>query len=150
MTVIAENRQARHNYIIEDTLEAGLVLEGWEVKSILAGRGNFGMGGAFVALKNGEAWLEGVQITPDARTQRSIIDKPEPYRSRKLLLRRNELDKLTRRVAERGLTVVPLDVHRSEHGKLKLSIGVARGKKLYDKRETLKARDIARDAARAS
>lgn len=145
MDTIAENRQARHNYHIEDTFLAGMVLEGWEVKSILAGRGNFGMGGAFVALRNGEAFLEGTHITPGAEVHRTHIDTPQPSRTRKLLLTSTELSKLNKKVIERGYTVVPLAIQREGAGKkLKVLIGLAKGKKQYDKRADQKARDLER------
>lgn len=145
METIAENRQARHLYHIEDTFLAGIVLEGWEVKSILAGRGNFGMGGAFVAVKGGEAFLEGTHITPGKEIQRTYIDTPQPNRTRKLLLTRQELSKLSKKVIERGYTVVPLEIQREGSGKkLKVLIGLAKGKKQYDKRADQKARDLER------
>lgn len=146
MEIIAENRRARHDYHIEDTYTAGLMLEGWEVKSILNGRANFGGGGAFVTFKNGEAFLEGAQITPMPNAAQNLVDRCEPYRTRKLLLNRSEITKLGRRVAERGYTLVPLALVRPEvgSGKLKLTIGVAKGKKQYDKRAAAKARDIER------
>lgn len=145
MNTVAENRKARHDYHIEDTYLAGLMLEGWEVKSILAGRGNFGMGGAFVVIKGGEAFLEGTHLTPIQDVQRSHIDKPNPVRTRKLLLTRHELDKLQDRVTKRGYTIVPLAIQREGEGKkLKLLIGLAKGKKQYDKRADQKARDLER------
>ena len=145
MESIAENRQARHLYHIEDTFLAGIVLEGWEVKSILAGRGNFGMGGAFVAIKGGEAFLEGTHITPGKEVYRSHIDVPQPARARKLLLTRHELSKLSKKVIERGYTVVPLEIQREGAGKkLKVLIGLAKGKKQFDKRADQKARDLER------
>lgn len=145
METIAENRQARHLYQIEDTFLAGIVLEGWEVKSILAGRGNFGMGGAFVAIKGGEAFLEGTHITPGKEIHRTHIDTPHPNRTRKLLLTRQELSKLSKKVIERGYTVIPLEIQREGAGKkLKVLIGLAKGKKQYDKRADQKARDLER------
>ncbi|GBG14266.1 SsrA-binding protein [Novimethylophilus kurashikiensis] len=145
METIAENRQARHNYHIEDTFLAGMVLEGWEVKSILAGRGNFGMGGAFIAIRDGEAFLEGTHLTPDAHVQRNALNGVSAVRTRKLLLNRSELNKLQKKVVERGYTIVPLEVQREGAGrKLKLLIGLAKGKKQYDKRADQKARDLER------
>lgn len=142
MDVIAQNRQAHHNYFIEDTFLAGLVLEGWEVKAILAGRANFGAGGAYVRLRAGEAFLESFTITPLPQSSQGLLADRQPMRPRKLLLSRAELNKLSRLSTLRGMTVVPLALHRAK--KLKLEIGVARGKKLPDKREALKDRDLAR------
>ena len=120
MTTILENRQARHLYSIEESMEAGLVLEGWEVKAILAGRANFNGGGAFVRVENGEAWLEAMTITPLPMANQGLLAQLTPGRARKLLLHASELTKLSRRVAERGYTVVPLAVVRGR--KLKLTI----------------------------
>ncbi|KWA84289.1 hypothetical protein WL29_23315 [Burkholderia ubonensis] len=146
MTTILENRQARHLYFIEESLEAGLVLEGWEVKAILAGRANFNGGGAFVRMSGGEAWLEAMTITPLPMSNQGLLSRQEPARARKLLLHSAELTKLTRKVAERGYTVVPLEVIRGR--KLKLKIGLAKGKNVADKRETIKKRDLGREIQR--
>ena len=146
MTTLLENRQARHLYTIEDTLEAGLVLEGWEVKAILAGRANFNGGGAFVRMKDGEAWLEAMTITPLPMAAKGLLLDAQPARARKLLLKKAELNKLGRKVAERGYTVVPLEVTRGR--RLKLKIGLAKGKNHADKRETIKQRDQAREVQR--
>lgn len=142
----AKNRQARFDYHIEDECEAGLVLEGWEVKAILAGQANFASGGAFIRLRGGEAWLEAMHVTPLKGTQHGLLQEYNPVRSRKLLLKRTELAKLTRRVAERGYTIVPLAL--VQRRTLKLVIGLAKGKKQHDKRETVKQRDLAREEAR--
>ena len=146
MTTIIENRQARHLYTIEDTLEAGLVLEGWEVKAMLGGRANFNGGGAFIRFIGGEAFVDAMTITPLLEHHQGLLAPREPNRLRKLLLTKHELEKLGRKVAERGYTVVPLAVVRRRT--LKLVIGLARGKKQHDKRETLKQRDLMRAAAR--
>lgn len=146
MSILATNRQARHNYHIEDTLTAGLVLEGWEVKAILAGRANFGAGGAYVRLRDGEAFLEAMSITPLPEARQGLLAECVPLRTRKLLLNRSELRKLADKVALRGYTVVPLAIHRQR--KLKLEIGLAKGKKLHDKRESLKQRDLERSRQR--
>ncbi|MNR71817.1 SsrA-binding protein [compost metagenome] len=143
---VVENRQARHLYFVEDTLEAGLKLEGWEVKAILSGRATFNSGAAFIRLRDGEAFLESLTITPAAQDQKGMLEELLPQRPRKLLLNKAELRKLERRVAEKGYTVVPLEV---TYGRvLKLNIGLARGKKLADKRDTVKARDQSRELAR--
>ena len=146
MTTILENRQARHLYSIEESMEAGLVLEGWEVKAILAGRANFNGGGAFVRVENGEAWLEAMTITPLPMANQGLLAQLTPGRARKLLLHASELTKLSRRVAERGYTVVPLAVVRGR--KLKLTIGLAKGKNVADKRNTIKQRDLSREVQR--
>lgn len=146
MTTILENRQARHLYSIEESMEAGLVLEGWEVKAILAGRANFNGGGAFVRITDGEAWLESMTITPQPTANQGLLAQLIPGRARKLLLHASELTKLSRRVKERGYTVVPLAVVRGR--KLKLTIGLAKGKNVADKRDTIKQRDISRDVQR--
>lgn len=146
MKTILENRQARHLYHIEDTLEAGLVLEGWEVKAILAGRANFNGGGSFIRLKDGEAWIDAMTITPLPTANKGLLLAAQPSRARKLLLSKAELTKLGRKVAERGYTVVPLEVVQGR--KLKLKIGLAKGKNQADKRDTIKQRDQARDTQR--
>lgn len=143
---VVENRQARHLYAIEDTFEAGLMLEGWEVKAILGGRATFNAGAAYVKLRDGEAFLESLTITPSAQDNKGLFEALEPGRPRKLLLNRSELSKLERRVATRGYTIVPLSIICKR--KLKLIIGLAKGKTLVDKRETVKARDQKRDLAR--
>lgn len=145
--MIMENRQARHLYAIEDTFEAGMVLQGWEVKAIKAGRGNFNGGGAYIKLINGEAWLEAMTITPLVESNQGLLVEKAPGRLRKLLLRRSELDKLSKKIIEKGYTLVPLAVVRSGRN-LKLQCGLAKGKRLPDKREDLKQRDLARAEAR--
>ena len=141
--LIAENRRARYEYFIEERLEAGLVLEGWEVKAMRAGRAQ--LAEAYVYIRGDEAFLIGAHIAPlkTASTHR-IAD---PARTRKLLLKRSELDHLVGAVERRGYTLVPLDLHW-EHGRAKLQVGLAKGKKQHDKRATEKARDWARDKAR--
>jgi SsrA-binding protein len=143
---VVDNRQARHLFFIEDTFEAGLILEGWEVKSILAGQANFNGGSAFIKLINGEAFIDALTITPLPQTNVGMLVDRQPNRLRKLLLNKSELVKLDRRVKERGYTVVPLAL--TLRGKLKLQVGLAKGKKLHDKRDTLKQRDVQRDIAR--
>lgn len=143
---VVENRQARHLYTIEDQFEAGLMLEGWEVKAILAGQATFNGGAAFIRLMDGEAYLDGVTITPLKQALQGAFANLNPTRLRKLLLKRTELAKLGRRVDERGYTIVPLEI--TYHYKLKLRLGLARGKKQVDKRDTVKARDQVRDLAR--
>ena len=144
--VVVENRQARHQYAIEDTFEAGIMLQGWEVKAILAGQATFNGGSAFVRLVEGEAFLDALTVTPLPYARKGLLEDLQPVRLRKLLLNKSELVKLSRRVAARGYTVVPLAL--TYNGKLKVDIGLAKGKKLADKRETLKQRDQQRDLQR--
>ena len=141
--VIAVNRRARHDYFIEDTLEAGLVLEGWEVKSLRAGNAQLQEG--YVTLRNGEAWLIGAHFSPLKTVSTHI--KPDPTRSRKLLLHRPELDRLVGAVDRKGYALVPLDLHWHK-GRAKLAIGLAKGKKQHDKRAADKDRDWQRQKAR--
>ncbi len=141
--VIAVNRQARHDYFIEETFEAGLVLEGWEVKSLRAGRVN--LKESYVLIKNGEAWLFGAHISPLASASTHI--NPDPTRTRKLLLKKQELNKLIGHVERRGYTLVPLKLYWKKN-LVKLEIGLAKGKKLHDKRATEKERDWQREKQR--
>jgi SsrA-binding protein len=141
--IIASNRRARHDYTIEDTVEAGLVLTGTEVKSLRAGRASLVDG--FGQITDGEAWLHGVHI-PEY-TQGTWTNH-EPRRIRKLLLHRKEIDKLASSVSERGLTLIPLSLYFSD-GKAKIELGLARGKRTYDKRQDLAKRDAAREVERA-
>lgn len=143
---VVDNRQARHLYFIEDEFEAGLMLQGWEVKAILGGQATFNGGSAYVKLVNGEAYIEALTITPMPQAAKGLFLEMEPSRSRKLLLNKAELRKIERRISERGYTVVPLALTLNR--KLKVKIGLAKGKKLVDKRDTVKARDQARDLAR--
>jgi SsrA-binding protein len=141
--VIAVNRRARHDYFIEESLEAGLVLEGWEVKSLRAGNAQLTEG--YVTVRNGEAWLIGAHFSPLKTVSTHV--KPDPTRSRKLLLHRQELDRLVGAVERKGYALVPLDLHWHK-GRAKLSIGLAKGKKQHDKRATSKDRDWQRQKAR--
>ena len=141
--VIAVNRKARHDYFIESTFEAGLVLEGWEAKSLRAG--NAQLTEAYVNVKKGEAWLTGAHFAP-LKTASTHVS-PNPTRARKLLLHRLELDRLIGQVERKGLTLVPLDLHWSK-GRAKLDIGLAKGKKQHDKRASKKDADWARQKAR--
>lgn len=143
---VVDNRQARHLYHIEEDFEAGIMLQGWEVKAILAGQATFNGGSSFVRLVDGEAFLDAFTITPLPQANKGLLLECQPVRLRKLLLNKSELTKLERRVRERGYTVVPLEVTYGR--KLKVRIGLAKGKKLADKRETVKNRDHARETAR--
>lgn len=140
---IAENRKARHDFFIEDDFEAGLALEGWEVKSLRAGRAN--LKESYALLKGGEAWLIGAHISPLPSASTHI--RPDPVRSRKLLLHRNEIDRLTGSVERKGYTLVPLSLYWSR-GRAKLRLGLAKGKKQHDKRAADKQRDWQREKAR--
>lgn len=140
---VAENRQARHEYFIEDTYEAGLVLQGWEVKSLRAGRAQ--LKEAYVFIKDAEAFLFGAHISPLPTASTHVI--ADPIRTRKLLLNRAELDRLVGAVERRGYTLVPLELYWKQ-GRAKLRIGLAKGKKEHDKRATEKDRDWQRERSR--
>ena len=141
--VIAVNRRARHDYFIEDRFEAGLALEGWEVKSLRAGSAQ--LAEAYVNLRKGEAWLVGAHFSPLRTTSTHV--KANPTRDRKLLMHRHEIDRLTGAVERKGYALVPLDLHWHK-GRAKLSIGLARGKKQHDKRADRKDRDWQRQKER--
>ena len=141
--VIAVNKRARHDYFIEETFEAGLALEGWEVKSLRDGRAQITE--AYVYLRNGEAFLLGAHFSPLKTVSTHVT--ADPTRTRKLLLQRRELDRLVGAVERKGYALVPLDLHWSR-GRAKLLIGLARGKKQHDKRATDKDRDWQRQRAR--
>jgi SsrA-binding protein len=141
--VIAVNRKARHDYFIEDKFEAGLVLEGWEAKSLRAGRAQ--LTESYVHLRNGEAYLIGAHFSP--LNTASTHTRADPTRSRKLLLQRYELDRLVGAVERKGFALVPLNLHWSK-GRAKLEIGLAKGKKQHDKRATSKDRDWQRQKER--
>ena len=140
---IAQNKKAHHDYFIEERLEAGIVLEGWEVKSLRDGRLQLKEG--YVHLKDGEAWLQGAHISPLPTASTHI--QPDPVRSRKLLLNRKEIAHLIGAVERRGYTLVPLSMYWSR-GRAKLQIGTARGKKQHDKRASEKERDWQREKER--
>jgi SsrA-binding protein len=137
---IVDNKKAFFDYFIEDRYEAGLVLQGWEVKAIRAGRANIKEG--YVVLQNGAFYLIGANIS--ALNSASTHVNPDAVRTRKLLLNREEIDKLIGKVEQRGYTIVPLNLHYSK-GNVKLDIGLARGKKQYDKRATEKEKDSKRE-----
>jgi len=140
---IAENRKARFDYFIEDTYEAGLALQGWEVKSLRAGRAQIKE--AYVFVKDGEAFMFGAHISALPTASTHII--PDPIRTRKLLLNRAELNGLVGAVERKGYTLVPLELYW-KGGLAKLRVGLAKGKKEHDKRDTEKDRDWQRDKAR--
>lgn len=140
---IAENRKARHEYAIEETLEAGVVLQGWEVKSLRAGKGS--IVDSYVIIKNGEAFLLNCVISPLLSASTHIT--PENSRTRKLLLNKKELKRLIGAVERKGYTIVALTMYW-KNSFVKVQIAVAKGKKLHDKRQTEKERDWAREKAR--
>lgn len=140
---IIDNRKAYHDYFIEEKYEAGLVLEGWEVKAIRAGRANIKE--AYVVIRNAEIFIVGMHITALAAASSHIT--PDPVRTRKLLLHASEISKLIGKVERAGYALVPLDLHYTK-GRIKALIGLAKGKKQYDKREDAKERDWERDKAR--
>lgn len=142
--VVASNRKARHDYSILDTYEAGMALTGTEVKSLRAGRAS--LVDAFAQERNGELYLYGMHIPEYVQ---GTWTNHEPRRTRKLLLNRTEIDRLIGKTRESGLTLVPLQVYFSD-GWAKVEIGVARGKKAYDKRQDLAKRDAQREMARAA
>jgi SsrA-binding protein len=141
--LIAANRRARHDYFIEETYEAGLALQGWEVKSLRDGRAQ--VAEAYVIIKNEEAWLIGAHFTPLSSASTHV--HPDPSRTRKLLLHGSELSKLIGKVERAGYTLVPLDLHWTR-GRAKLQIGLAKGKKKHDKREDTKQKDWKRQKER--
>ncbi len=140
---IAENRKARHDYFVEETYEAGLALQGWEVKSLRDGRAQ--LKEAYVFLKDGEAYLFGAHISALPTASTHIV--PDPIRTRKLLLNRSELNGLTGAVDRKGYTLVPLELYWKA-GRAKLRVGLAKGKKEHDKRASSKDKDWQREKSR--
>ena len=140
---IALNRRARHEFSIEDSMEAGIVLSGTEIKSIRAGKVN--LADAFARIERGEAWLVGAHIAPWERASR---ENHEPKRDRKLLLHRDQIDQLLGKTKAKGLTLVPLKLYITARGKAKLELGLGRGKQLHDRRREIQERDARRDIER--
>ena len=140
---IVENRKATHDYFIEDRFEAGLVLQGWEVKAIRAG--HVQIKESYVIVRDGEIFIVGMHISPLATASTHI--HPENTRTRKLLLKAEEISKLIGKVEQRGYTLVPLNLHY-KNGRIKLDFGLGRGKKLHDKRDTARDKDWAREKER--
>lgn len=141
--MIARNRRATHDYLIEDVVEAGLVLTGTEVKSLRAGRAS--LNDSYGQVSDSEIWLHGLHIPEYVH---GTWTNHEPRRIRKLLLHRKQIDQLSRTTAERGLTLIPLSLYFKD-GKVKVELALARGKRVYDKRHALAARDAAREVDRA-
>ena len=142
-TVVATNRKAFHEYHILETFEAGVQLRGSEVKSIREGKASLKQ--AYILIRKGEAWLKGSHIASYSHTG---FGGHEPVRNRKLLLHKKEIQRIGSKLAEKGLTAVPTKLY-FKGGLIKLEFGLAKGKKLYDKRETKKKRDVERDIQRA-
>lgn len=140
--ILAKNRKAHFNYAIEESIECGIVLEGTEVKSIRAG--NLSFPDAFAEIRNGEVWLMGLHITPYIY---SSIFNHNPDRPKKLLLHRDEIKRLARKVDEKGFTLIPLDFY-SKNSIIKVNLGICRGKKMFDKRSDIRDRDVKRDLQR--
>ncbi len=134
--VVATNRRARHDYEIVDTLEAGVALLGPEVKSLREGRAN--LADAYARVRRGEVYLLHAHISPYAQAGR---ENPDPRRERKLLLHRHEIRRLASKLAEKGLTLIPLRLYFNESGRAKVELGLARGKRSYDKRESIRKRE---------
>ncbi|NTU59095.1 MAG: SsrA-binding protein SmpB [Chlorobiaceae bacterium] len=143
VTVI-QNRKARFEFEIFDTIVAGIELLGSEVKSVRLGKAS--LNESYAMIHKGEVWLENMQITP---YELNTLDKLEPKRSRKLLLHKEEIRRLESKIGEKGLTLIPLKAFFNPHGVLKVELGIARGKKLHDKRETIKNRDAERQLQQA-
>jgi SsrA-binding protein len=141
--VIARNRKARHDYLIEDTIEAGLVLTGSEIKSVRAGQVN--LRDSYAVIRNGEAWLLNAHISP---YKQASYQNHEPRRDRKLLLNQREINRLTGKLQEKGLTLVPLQIYLKGSW-AKVELGLGRGKRKYDKRQTLRDREDRRRIDRA-
>ncbi|MFZ5987665.1 MAG: SsrA-binding protein SmpB [Bacillota bacterium] len=140
--VVAQNKKARHDYFIEQTIEAGIVLSGTEVKSIRAGKVSFK--DSYANVKNGEVFIQGMHISP--YEQGNIFNK-DPLRDRKLLLHRFEINKLIGYIQQKGMTLVPLEIYFKK-GKVKVELGIGKGKKLYDKREDIAKKDAQREIDR--
>ncbi len=142
--VVATNKKAFHDFHIEETVEAGIVLKGSEVKSLRAGKVN--LRDSYGKIKGGEVFLVNVHISPYSH---ATYDRQDPLRLRKLLLHRREIRKLIGKVQERGFSLVPLRLYFNERGKVKVELALARGKKLYDKRAALKKKQLDRETERA-
>jgi len=140
---VALNRRARHEFTIDDTFEAGIVLTGTEIKSIRAGKVQ--LANSYARIERDEAWLIGAHIAPFEQANRY---NHEPKRTRKLLLRRSEIDELLGKTKSKGLTIVPLRLYLNDKGRAKLELGLARGKQLHDRRRDIADRDSRRDIAR--
>ena len=141
--VVATNRKAFHDYFVEEAFEAGIVLTGTEIKSVRAGAVN--LRDSFAVVRNGELWVENVHISPYEAGNRFNVN---PYRTRKLLMHRKEINRLMGRVKEKGLTIVPLRIYLKQN-RAKVEVALVKGKKQYDKRESISQRDAKREIERA-
>ncbi|MDE7139872.1 MAG: SsrA-binding protein SmpB [Treponemataceae bacterium] len=141
--IIAQNKKARFNYAVEDTYECGIVLEGTEVKSVKAG--NISFPDAFAEITGGEVWVRNLHIV---EYPFSSVFNHDPDRKKKLLLHKEEIKRIRRKVEEKGYTLIPLDFYL-KNGRVKVTLGVCKGKKLFDKRADIKERDVNREIARA-
>ncbi len=142
--VVCTNKKAYHDYTIESEIEAGLMLLGSEVKSLRAGKANLRDG--FAKIKNNEVFIQRVHISPYSH---ATYDAPDPVRERKVLLKKREILKLVGKIQEKGYSLIPLKMYFNERGLAKVVLGLAKGKKLYDKRESLKKKDTDREIDRA-
>jgi SsrA-binding protein len=142
--VVVTNRKAFHDYFIEDTFEAGIVLQGTEVKSLRDGRVN--LQESYASIRDGEVFLHHCHISPYSHGN---IMNHDPLRVRKLLLHRNEINKLLGKTQQKGLTLIPLRIYFTARGHAKVELGLAKGKKLYDRRESIKTREAGREVERA-
>ena len=140
--IIAQNKKARFNYSIEDSIECDIALEGTEVKSVKMG--NVSFADSFALIENGEVWVQNFHIAEYAF---SSVFNHNPDRKKKLLLHKEEIKRLSRKVDEKGYTLIPLDFYL-KNGRIKITLGVCKGKKLFDKRADIKERDVKRDLAR--
>lgn len=144
MKILAQNKKAYHDYFIEDTFEAGIVLQGTEIKSVRKGSAN--LKDSFIRIKNDEAFLENMHIAP---YEQGNLFNHEPLRTRKLLLHKKEILRLAKEVKEGGYTIVPTKLYFDRGSKVKVEIALAKGKKLFDKRQSLKEKDAKRDIEKA-
>ena len=145
MKIISNNKKAFYNFFVSNLVEAGIVLEGCEVKSVRAGGAS--LAESFVVVKNGEMFLKNAYIKPYEKTSSF---KPDERRTRKLLLNKSEIQKFERMVKEKGCSIVATKIYLNQNGKVKVEIGLGKGKKLYDKRQTLKEKSVKRDIERFS
>lgn len=144
MKIIADNKKAFHDYFIEERVNAGIALVGSEVKSIRQGKVN--LKDSYAIIKNNEVFLFGCHI---ATYEKTTVAAEDTRRTRKLLLNRSEITKIERKIKEKNFTLIPLKVYLSDNGKVKVELGLAKGKKLYEKKEVLKQRDLKKEAERA-
>lgn len=144
MKILAQNKKAYHDYFIEDKFEAGIVLKGTEIKSVRKGSAN--LKDSYVKIKDGEAFIENMHVSP---YEQGNIFNHEPLRTRKLLLHKKEIIKLQKEIKEGGYTIVPTKIYFDKNSKAKVEIALAKGKKLYDKRQSLKEKDAKRDVEKA-